>query len=372
MVTFAGTLANGTIQSEEPIPPIASAVNASVWWSWTAGQSGPTTIEVLNFSTNNFKLGVIAVWSGTDFSTGFNLIAMSSLNVGRHPFFTFSAVSRTTYHFQVVGTNAGDFTLKITETNIPLIMVQPIHRTVGTNGSTFLGIVAAGTPPLFYQWQFNGTNLPGETFPILSLDHLSTNQSGDYSVTVSNAAGVATSDIAVLNVKSRIAPPQLMAVGSSAGEFNFRILGDAYAYYRIDSSTNLADWSEEQSFPKDFVYYRGREKNGVVYNQGSSFAVPQDSSRKFYRSLIYEAANEVCVNNLRKIRFAQEVWTLENSSDGLSAISVSDLAVYFRNGFPRCPLGPPECETCSYILQTADQNPRCAISQEHILEEPEF
>ena len=78
-VTFAGTLQNATIQSGEPKaepPPGSFSVwpygyygqrqNASVWWSWAASTSGPVTLEVLDFSTNDFKLGAIDVWTGTN------------------------------------------------------------------------------------------------------------------------------------------------------------------------------------------------------------------------------------------------------------------------------------------------------------------
>lgn len=371
-VSFSGTLANATIQSQEAIPSIATVINGSVWWSWTASRSGPATVEVLNFSTNAFKLGVIAIWHGTDFSTGLNLIAASGLDTGRHPFFTFSATSGTTYHLQVMGTNFSDFTLKITETNIPIIMIPPSSQSVLTNESTFFGVVAAGTPPLSYQWQYNGINLDGETFPLLSFDNLNLNQSGSYSVVISNAAGATISDAAILKVASTFTPPQLAADRICDGAFKFKIVGDAYRSYRIQSSTNLYGWSDEKSFPANFVYYRGREKNGVVCNQGNSFSVSEDAQAKFYRPVVYSAPNEVCINNLKKIRFAQEIWTLENGQGGLSALTGSDLEPYFKNGLPVCPLGPPECVPCSYAIQTADRNPLCQISLEHVLEEPEL
>src|ERR1043166_3285265 len=129
-VTFTGTLQNATIQTGEPraeSPTGSFSVwpygyygarqNASVWWSWAASISGPVTLEVVNFSTNEFKLGAIDVWTGTSLPSGSNFVAGIALDIGRHPFLSFSANAGTTYQLRVAGTNYGDFTLRITETN---------------------------------------------------------------------------------------------------------------------------------------------------------------------------------------------------------------------------------------------------------------
>src|SRR5947207_1022701 len=66
-VTFAGTLANATIQAGEPSTTYYHGwVDATVWWSWTAPATGPATLEVLDASTNAFKPGGIDVWTGTN------------------------------------------------------------------------------------------------------------------------------------------------------------------------------------------------------------------------------------------------------------------------------------------------------------------
>ena len=85
----------------------------------------------------------------------------------------------------------------------PLITNQPQNRVVGEGQSATFAVGASGTPPLSYQWYFNtNTPLAGRTFATLTLSGLQTNQSGGYSVIVTNVAGTVTSLVASLVVTS--------------------------------------------------------------------------------------------------------------------------------------------------------------------------
>jgi hypothetical protein len=366
-VTFTGTLANATLQLDEGGAYYPYDADASVWWSWTAPGTGPTTLEVLDYSTNTLKLGWMDVRTGTNLWVDAN-VTSKSLNTGRHPFVTFSATAGTAYHLRVIGTNYGDFTLRITQTDIPLITLQPASRTVTTNQSTYFGVVAAGAQPFSYQWRFNGVDLPGETFPILILDHLITNQAGNYSVVVSNQAGGIVSEDAVLKVTETVEPPQLMAVGNSAGGFEFKILGDVGRIYRIESSTNLTDWTEEKSFPAEFVFYEtARPKNGLVFSGTNRFSVPRSSQRKFYRATPYVPADEVCINNMRVLRFAKEIFAHQHYGYPYFV----DIRPYFNYPTVFCPLDPKREVDVSYFFGDPAVNPVCWMSTAHLLEEPE-
>ncbi len=82
----------------------------------------------------------------------------------------------------------------------PRIITPPQGQSVTAGNSANFLVVAASPLPLTYQWQFNGTDLPGATAPVLTLDHTVFGQSGNYSVIVSNAAGVTIGGPAALAV----------------------------------------------------------------------------------------------------------------------------------------------------------------------------
>ena len=87
----------------------------------------------------------------------------------------------------------------------PILAVQPANRTVLRDGTVTFQVVAGGSQPLAFQWQFNDLNLSDATNSILTLTNLSPDQSGNYSVLVSNPFGMVKSQPAFLSVVD--APP---------------------------------------------------------------------------------------------------------------------------------------------------------------------
>ena len=98
---------------------------------------------------------------------------------------------------------------------------QPQSRMVTVKHDAAFDVTAAGAGPLFYQWRFNGTNLPGATATNLVLTNIQPMQAGDYTVVVSNALETLTSSPASLRV---VVEPvvttqpqnQIVSVGGSA------------------------------------------------------------------------------------------------------------------------------------------------------------
>ena len=82
-----------------------------------------------------------------------------------------------------------------------IVLTDPTGRTVEAGSMVTFCVQADGTPNLGYQWHFNDTNqIPGATNAMLTLTNVQITNAGNYSVTVSNAFGSATSTDAVLTV----------------------------------------------------------------------------------------------------------------------------------------------------------------------------
>jgi hypothetical protein len=101
----------------------------------------------------------------------------------------------------------------------PVITAQPANRRVPQGMNVSIDVGVAGTPPLSYQWSFNGTNIAGATNNPLVLNNVQVADAGEYGVVINNALGSATSSNAVLTiVLPQLAPQGLM--GWWRGESN--------------------------------------------------------------------------------------------------------------------------------------------------------
>jgi sugar lactone lactonase YvrE len=115
----------------------------------------------------------------------------------------------------VVATNAGNYTVVITTpygsvTSAvvsltveapPVITVQPASQFVAEGSSATFSLAAAGSGPFGYLLYFGGTNLvQSGTNSALTLPAVSTNNTGNYTLVVTNAYGSATSQVASLTV----------------------------------------------------------------------------------------------------------------------------------------------------------------------------
>ena len=96
----------------------------------------------------------------------------------------------------------------------PFISVQPVNQFVAAGGLATFTVAAGGTPPLAYQWIWNGTNILGATNFVLTLTNVQVASSGIYAVTVTNIYGEAVSSNATLGVYDL---PVITAVNPSTG-----------------------------------------------------------------------------------------------------------------------------------------------------------
>jgi hypothetical protein len=89
---------------------------------------------------------------------------------------------------------------------LPVITTPPASQTIVRNNSVSFNIVAAATPPIQFQWSYNGSNIVGATTSTLTLNNVQTNQSGAYQVVVTDAGGSVASAPATLTVLPTYGP----------------------------------------------------------------------------------------------------------------------------------------------------------------------
>lgn len=109
------------------------------------------------------------------------------------------------YASNTVGTNTATLTVIVQQP--PVILMPPMDQERYCMDMVYFQVMANGTPPLAYQWMFNGTNLSdggriyGSTSNVLVISNCKVQDAGSYAVVVTNLYGQATSPAANLKVK---------------------------------------------------------------------------------------------------------------------------------------------------------------------------
>jgi len=110
--------------------------------------------------------------------------------------------------------NEGNYTLRVTNSagsvtsviatltvNVPpSITAQPQNQTVTVSNATAFTVIASGDAPFSYQWYFSNATIPSATNATHTISSATTNDAGNYFVTVNNPFGSATSSVATLTV----------------------------------------------------------------------------------------------------------------------------------------------------------------------------
>jgi len=98
----------------------------------------------------------------------------------------------------IVGIAAGgSHGLAITSDGFPVIEVQPLSQSPIITKNATLQVLASGTPQPTYQWQRDGTNIPGATASSLNFINVQPANAGTYRVIVTNQVGFVVSSNAL-------------------------------------------------------------------------------------------------------------------------------------------------------------------------------
>jgi hypothetical protein len=150
----------------------------------------------------------------------------------------------------------------------PIFAGMPINRTVAGGSTAYLRMNPVGALPLFFQWNCNGTNIPGATDPVLVLTNVQPNQAGSYyTLTASNTFGMATNGPITLNevpLEFSIQPPNLSTVVGAAATFIVtNIVGEGPFSYQWECNSTIIDGATNSVLPLA----------NVQLNQGGTYSV---------------------------------------------------------------------------------------------------
>ena len=148
-------------------------------------------------------------------------------------------IASSTWSRQVMGFG------KAESANPPTITIPPVNLSVSSGSNVNFSVLAAGAGPVGYQWQRNGTALPGASAASLSFTATNRAMGGSYAVVVTNAYGSTTSSPALLRVlvPQRLLAPERLADGRVQLRFGDQDggplgAGDA-AGFEVYATTNL-------------------------------------------------------------------------------------------------------------------------------------
>ena len=144
----------------------------------------------------------------------------------------------------------------------PIITTQPFSQSQWPGLNVTFALPAVGTPPLSYQWQFNGPNIPGATNVSFTVTNLQPTNLGIYRVTVTNSVGLLVSSNASLEFgqatawslpgygRTSIPPGASNALAVSASLYHSLLVkadgtvlacGDTYDYGQLTFPANLTN-----------------------------------------------------------------------------------------------------------------------------------
>lgn len=131
----------------------------------------------------------------------------------------------------------------------PIFPFPAIRRTVASGQTAYLRLRAVGALPLTYQWQYQGTNLPGATNCTFVIASAMPENAGFYSLIASNALGVITNSEMELAVAPVLISSQSTNFTTFVGDtrtFSVFALGQSLTYQWALNGTNIS-WGTNSS-----------------------------------------------------------------------------------------------------------------------------
>ncbi len=192
----------------------------------------------LNRSTNS----VSYQWqfNGTNIAGATNSVLslsdLQSTNAGTYTVITTDGIGTTTSSNAVLGIGLG-----------PTLNAEPQNQFAGVGTSVTFSAAAMGTPPLNYQWEFDGAAIGNATNSSLTLAGIRGSNGGTYAVVISNLHNSLISSNAVLTVlTSAVQVVSAAANGSTTALLPVQLLSagnENSIYFSLDYSNSLLTYT---------------------------------------------------------------------------------------------------------------------------------
>lgn len=136
-------------------------------------------------------------------------------------------------------------------------------RQVPVGSNIRLGAGFAGAGPMTAQWYFNGQLLAGMTNSLMSITNLKSAGFGTYSLSVSNAFGVASTSV-------QLSPPPEMTLSLTRGQTtdSINLNGLAGLWSVVEGSTNCANASWN---PASVQFFRSNTVSVTIHSDAATF-----------------------------------------------------------------------------------------------------
>lgn len=177
---------------------------------------------------------------------------------------------------ETAGPATGFYRLKLLP---PTITQQPTAKSVAAGADVSLQVGVMGSEPFSYQWYKDDVRLTGKTGEQLSLSAVTSADAGKYSVWITNRAGTASSQGALLTVTTSTSRPSGIYMGNFSGQSDN---GGFAAMIRSNGTAFVVGYNTPQeeglfiptwTLPADGKFTTKTAQNGTITGGFTSSAV---------------------------------------------------------------------------------------------------
>jgi len=205
---------------------------------------------------------------------------------------------------QAATTNAGTYTLQVSNllarvttfpavlsvSNTPVIISAQPEATVAVEGQpATLSVTVSATPPIQYQWFFDGNAIAGATSATYTIPATVPANAGVYQVTVSNPAATTNSTPVSLSVLLDTIPPNLSNLAATANQITITFskpvdhtTAQATADYTVSGGVSVVSAVPNPGNPDQVVL-----TTGVALNFGTVYTLSVNGVQDFYGNVAH-------------------------------------------------------------------------------------